>query len=186
MIKIESTIQVVIAPETLYQDNLKLAEFFVRKYFPNQKPGTFLYDELTGEARVALWRAAKSYKPELSKFTTYAGKCIYGYLLKYYSRVHKKQSIAFDNSLDFSPNDNDYSISDLLISDMDTESTAIRNIVKAEAKKSVKENYPILNLYFLQGLTQTEISKKIGKSQITISRTIKKELIKIRKELKMA
>lgn len=167
------------APEQIYQDNIKLAEFFVRKYFPNNKPGSFLYDELAGEARVALWRAAKEYKPELSKFSTFAGVCILKALFKYYSRVYKKQCIVFDSLFDSS-------IVDSWESDLDTELIALRSIEKAEAKKAVKEGYPILDMYFFQGLTQDAISKQIGKSQAIVSRIINKDLDKLKRKLGMA
>lgn len=182
----ETTTITAIAPETLYQNNLKLAEFFVKKYFPSIKPGSFLHEELTGEARIALWRAAISYNPERSKFTTYAGILIHGYIIKYYSRKYKKQAALFEFSLDFTPNDFNSTVGEMIEDDFDTESLALKNIAEKAANSIVKEKYPYLDLYFLQGLTQSEISRMIGKSQNTVSKIIKIELIKIRRELKMA
>ncbi len=174
-------------PVQLFQDNLKLTSYFAQKYFPRVSKGTFLYEELVAEARMALWRAANTYEPERSKFTTYAGKCIYGYMLKYYSRVHKKQAVAFDNSLEFSPDENDCCIGDLLlISDFNTEAAAISNITTTEVLKAVKEKYHILDMYFIQGLSQTAIATKLGRSQVQISRDIKKALNSVKYELKLA
>ncbi len=107
---------------------------------------------------------------------------------KYYTRVYKKQSIAFDNTLEFSPiecNDN-ASIGDLLVSNDDTEDSAINEVIHENIRKIVKDNYPMLEMYYLQGLTQAQISKAVSQSQNSVSKKIKNELKQIKTELKLA
>lgn len=174
-------------PVALYQENQSLTNFFIKKYFPRVQYGTFLYEELLAEARVGLWDAATKYNPEKSKFSTYAGMFIHGYLTKYYTRVYKKQLLYFDNSIDFSPeNCDNASIGDLLISDNDTENSAIDNIIHEKIQTTVKSKYSILEMYYLQEMTQLEIAKVINRGQMTVSRKIKDELQQIEKELKLA
>ena len=77
----------MMTKEKLVEDNMGLVGFVLAKYISmTADMGAYSYEDLYQVGCIGLWKAAKSYNPEISKFSTYACRLIrneiYGELRK--------------------------------------------------------------------------------------------------------
>lgn len=79
--------------DVLVEENLGLVRFFAYKY---NRPD-LSFDDLYTEGLMGLFKAAKSWDPSKSKFSTYASKCIANELLMLFRKVDRHPYI---NSMD--------------------------------------------------------------------------------------
>ena len=87
--------------EKLFLESQGLVHTVIRKYYP-----TYLYDEDIKSIGIeGLMNACKAYDPERNKFTTFACKCIYNQIARYFYRFKKdvmlKNNISFDEPVKY-------------------------------------------------------------------------------------
>jgi len=129
--------------EALIEENLGLIQYVIRTKF-NSSQDTNSYDELYSCGLVGLWKAASTYDPSKSKFSTYAHLIIYREMLCW--TKSKSNHVSF-----YSQNDcggkSKHSISDVLPPLSEQESTILQ--------------------MRLDGYTLKEIGKRLGFSTTT-------------------
>lgn len=154
-------------------DNYKLPYFVIGNYFPNYIPGTLEYEELTQEGFVALCMAAVRYNNTVGMFSTYATRCIWGYMVRHIHEknswtVHSKQwrdlpsfPIVSINTAVFEDETGELQN---IIPDPDNRYGAVEAYIDAVPifrKASPKYGEQVLHL-LLQGYNQVEIGKRLG------------------------
>jgi RNA polymerase sigma factor (sigma-70 family) len=169
----------------MYQDNIKLSTFAIKKWLHSSPPE--LREELTGEARVGLWRACVSFDPSKGlKFSTFAYACIQRQCMRYLRKMiaQKRTTLLSNVSLDSIVYDNGGS--ELELNDFIGREPDFANQVFAkEVKKEIMED-KVLRLRFIEGLKQEEIGEILGLSQTQVSRRIKSKREKLREKYKEA
>lgn len=161
-------------PVEQYQKNIKLTNYFVQKWRYSFPPG--YYDELLAEARVSLWRACCYFKPDRgAKFVTYVNRVInialsdfYRvnkiYFRNYYKNISLQQSLSSENA--YTPRE----MSEEIGYNIDFEDKTLYQMIMEEI-----DNYPILRMIILEGLTQADIARKLGRSRSLIGQKLSKE-----------
>lgn len=150
--------------DTLVQDNLYFVHFILKKYYP---PEGYEYDDLFQVGCIGLVKAAKKFDPSRGfKFTTFAGPWIESEVLKLI-RSHKAVKRTGDVfSMDWTGEDEEGSLADLLANYDSVEEEVEANWLFSELLRQE----PVITMLALQGYTQTEIGRKLGISQVHVSR----------------
>lgn len=164
--------------ERLFNDNINLAYYVARKInIPNM-----LDEDKFQISMLALWKACETYDPNRNlKFSTYASVCIKNELLMT-KRKRSVDTISLDTPL---KTGEDLCLEDTIASDVDVTSSVQDDIMLVEINK-LKEKYlsrmeqQVIDLYYMQGKTQVEISEILGISQAQISRYKTKAINKLR------
>ena len=152
-----------MTPEELFQNNIRLSTYFANRY----QDGILAYyrEEILGEARIGLWKAATRFNPDKGfAFTTFAVTCIKSEILHFISNFARKINREF--SIDIQIFD-DLTIADTIPSnDLDVFDKVSINCIN---------KYPLLKQNYVQGYSQTEIAKSMGLSRGHVSKLIKAE-----------
>ena len=164
--------------ERLFNDNINLAYYVARKInIPNM-----LDEDKFQISMLALWKACETYDPNRNlKFSTYASVCIKNELLMT-KRKRSVDTISLDTPL---KTEDELYLKDIIASDVDVTSSVQDDIMLVEINK-LKEKYlsrmeqQVIDLYYMQGKTQVEISKILGIYQAQISRYKTKAINKLR------
>ncbi|QQE75702.1 sigma-70 family RNA polymerase sigma factor [Brevibacillus composti] len=152
--------------DALVQDNLSFVHFILKKYYP---PEGYDYDDLYQIGCIGLVKAAKKFDPSLGyQFTTYAAYWIENELKKMIrtQKAVKRTGDVF--SMDWTGEDEDGSLAELLANYDSVEE-------EVEAKWLFSElirQEPAITMLALQGYTQKEIGRKLGMSQVSVSRKL--------------
>ena len=165
--------------ERLFNDNINLAYYVARKInIPNMSD-----DDKFQISLLALWKACKTYDPNRNlKFSTYASVCIKNELLMT-KRKRSVDTISLDTPL--KTEEEDLYLKDAIASNVDVVSSVQDDIMLVEINK-LKEKHlsrmeqQVIDLYYMQGKTQVEISEILGVSQAQISRYKTKAINKLR------
>lgn len=168
-------------PEKLFTDNMKLVHHIIKTHFPNLtlSGGGNEYEDYVQIGNIGLWKACVSFdKNKKIKFATYASKCIINEILMSLRKERNRVlNIAMSLEQEIQKSDGDdssiriidmiesttyepYSISDFII--------FIDDIIKIDTHRSISKDY------YINGLSQRNISKKYSLSQPQISRILKK------------
>lgn len=154
-----------MSPEDLYLANEKLVYLTMEQRFPQLRND----EDLTQVGRIGLWKACRTYNAEVSRFSTYACKCIYTEICWELRHRNRRKYTAFKTvSLD-EPIYGDTTLGELIAGKEDImpfdSSGFLQALTPAERA--------ILG-YMSDGLKQTEIGKKLRISQGQVSKRISK------------
>lgn len=163
----------------LFNDNAKLVTWTIDRYYP-----TYRFDEdLRQEAYLGLWKACTSYKSDVSKFSTYAVKCIFneiGSRLQTANRRKKVVMLSMETPVYNDVDGSRLTIADTLIDNgsyVDDQGTDIGEFV-SQLEGMDKQ---LVRLSLL-GFTQQEMADRLGTSQAVCSRHLKSLLKKYKRK----
>lgn len=160
--------------QDLVEKNIKLV------YSVATKLNVLKNEDAIQEGIMGLCVASSRYKEDLSKFSTFAVKYIKGYILTY---------LNYDKIIKPHRHDGKFVYSDICFIDEDNLLTAHCETGAIDVEKDVKEiilglddTSKIIFQMMVEGFTQLQMSRKIGCTQASVCRKIKriKELIKER------
>lgn len=159
----------------LYQKNIKLASYFVApwmEFFPQE-----YYDDLVGEARIALWKACCHYDPNSkNRFTTYAARVINNQITDFY-RKNKNYIYIRSKSLQENSNQknekNPRTFSEEVGYEIDYDNIVLYNTIM-----EVLHEYPALQMN-VEGMSQADIGRALDRTRAAINQRIKRDKEKI-------
>ena len=165
------------AYETLYKQNEKMIWFVARKF----KKTDIELEDLFGIATIGFVDAVNAFDASKhTKFSSFAIKVMWNKILLYSNRrkYDSTKEISIYESRSTSSGD-EYSLLDLMSSD---DAPTIDAIVKDEDCYRIKilisklrpEEINIIQQFYYQNKSQTAIARKIGRSQASVSRRLKK------------
>lgn len=186
----------------MVEDNLGLVTYIAKKYFTNDYVKN---QDIIQEGIYAMIKAIPKYDSEKAKFSTYMYPTIDGHLkrfARYQDRIipiphqkHLKEEtmikadiakfvLSLDLKYSNSDGDDNYTLVNLLPSEVNVEYEASNNLDLDDAIKSLEWREKIIIIYrFYFDLNQTFIGKLLGISQAHTHRCEKKALDKIRRHL---
>ncbi|UED76083.1 sigma-70 family RNA polymerase sigma factor [Brevibacillus sp. DP1.3A] len=153
--------------DTLVQKHLRFVHHILKRYYP---PAGYDYDDLFQIGCIGLVKAAQKFDPTLGfKFTSFAGHWIENELRKTIRLEMAVKRTGEVVSMDWESEGEDGSLLDLLATYDSVEE-------EVEAKWMCSElirQEPAITMLALEGYTQKEIGRKLGMSQVNVSRKIK-------------
>lgn len=156
-----------MTPDELYFANEKLIYQVLKKRYPK----SFFDDDLRQVASIGLWRACVTYNEDISKFSTYAYKCIQNELAQYFRSLSAKSRnsseytiVSLDKPADFLDSDT-ASFADLIIGTTDIDYVDFDGFWK-----SLTSDERMIVTKIINGKTQREIANELMVSQTTVSR----------------
>ena len=149
----------------MFEKNLRFAYWYVRKHFPAYADD----EDIMQEALIGLWKASQTYNSSQSKFTTYAGTCIYHQVLMALRKTEKLCVVSLESPCN-GPDSNCWKD---LIEDPCGDPEDSGFWLKEYIAQLSGDDQKILFL-LINGKSQTDIGERIGKSQASVSRRIKK------------
>lgn len=163
----------------LFNDNMKLSYYVANKY----KNCGIDYDDLVQISMMGLWKACKTYNPELTKFSTYATMVITNEILLTL-RKRKHKDLVYPISLDYIYDDLGVAMVDLIPDESDTQISLETRDTYVKIRELMNDlsdfERSCLDLYYLNDCTQKDIATYMNVSQAQVSRTINKALRKLR------
>lgn len=164
----------------LINDNFRFACSIAKKRWTRYK-GIFEFDEFQESAYWGLVKAAKTYDPVKGEFIKYAGKAINRTISR---DVQKMLSYKEDISLN-KIYSNDAEKANELIDTIQDKEDDIGDFVKSEEIEHFlgvlsKSERELIEMHYIQRVTQTEIAEYLGVSQPTINKKIKKAIDKMK------
>lgn len=183
--------QEAIAPkECQYEKYVKLAYKIASRWYER---GAIEYDEAKSLAHCGLAKAinSKTYDPAKSKFTTYLGVCIDNEVRMYLNKENKYKSNTLFFSHPVKSNEWDTqelgdTLHDFRI-EMQRERWEDLQLAQAIINDAMSRLSPVKREAFIlwvEGKTQPQIAKLVGKTQSHVSRILKSVIAEIRKEVK--
>lgn len=163
----------------LINDNFKFACSIAKKRWTSFK-GTFEFDEFQESAYWGLVKAARTYDPVKGEFIKYAGKAINRTISR---DVKKMLSHREDASLD-KVYSNDSDKANALIDVIQDNEDDIGDFVTTEEIEHFlgilsRSERELIEMHYIQRVTQSEIAEYLGVSQPTINKKIKKAIEKM-------
>ena len=149
----------------MFEKNLRFAYWYVRKHFPAYADD----EDIMQEALIGLWKASQTYNSSQSKFTTYAGTCIYHQVLMALRKTKKLCVVSLESPCN-GPDSNCWKD---LIEDPCGDPEDSGFWLKEYIAQLSGDDQVIISL-LMDGKSQTDIGEQIGKSQASVSRRIKK------------
>lgn len=149
--------------DTLVQNTLPFVHHILKKYYP---PTGYEYEDLYQVGCIGLVQAAKKFDPSLGyKFTTFAGIWIENEIRKAIrmQKAVKRTGDVF--SIDGWDRE-EGSLADLLANFDSVEEEVETKLLFSELFR----REPAITMLALQGYTQKEIGRKLGMSQVNVSR----------------
>lgn len=160
-----------LTPLDLYMGNEKLVHFVMNRKFP----GLCKDDDFLQVARIGLWKACRTYRPELNKFSTYACKCIYNEVCYELRRLSAVKYTAYETISLQDPVYEDTTVEDSIVCDDPMQSLDIH-----EFFNSLSEKEKIILSCSLRGVTQCSIAERLGITQSRVSKMYKKIRLKFK------
>ena len=164
--------------QKLVESNIKLAYKFATQY---KNSYTCEFDDLVQIASVGLCKAAITYDPSKNyKFSTYAYVIMRNEMLqlKRKKRIEDNYSVLSLDSESYSDttNDTEFSLSDVLPSEINVEDQIVSKFQIAYALNQLKEPQKSIVKYMIDnpGVTQCQCRKHFRVSQPTVSKAISK------------
>ncbi|MFI8712017.1 sigma-70 family RNA polymerase sigma factor [Brevibacillus brevis] len=153
--------------DTLVQKHLRFVHHILKRYYP---PAGYDYDDLFQVGCIGLVKAAKKFDPALGyKFTSFAGAWIENELRKAIRLEKAVKRTGEVISMDWTSDSDEGSLVDMLANFDSVEE-------EVEAKWLCSElirQEPAIAMLALEGYTQKEIGRKLGMSQVNVSRKLK-------------
>lgn len=172
--------------EVLATNNLKLVYYLAQKYHNHD------YEEIVGAGMEGLARALNAFdETKNTKFSTYAYRAINNQMLMYIRGVSGVSMVSIDEPI-ANGAERELTLADMLvdtkvqIEDMLVKKEANKMIVESMIKLPRDEQFIFYHFYGVFGkpkLTQVEISKNLSISQARVSKTVKKILSKLNKDI---
>lgn len=161
----------------MYFNNLGLVDFVAKKYV-RSVPAQYVED-LYAEGRVGLLMACKRFDESKGlKFSTYAVLAIKGRCSNFFYRFIKHKGIdnevSYNVTINAGSEDKSVTYEDLHGYEVDFDGA----VILQELKKN-----DLLRMYYFEGMKQADIAKKVGYSQVNVSRLIRKEIEELREKL---
>lgn len=183
----------------LIEENISLAHYFVKKIHLKFS-SRYTYDELFGFGIDGLLRAARGFDESKGlKFSTYGSRCIYGEVLdkirddRFYpiEKSRNERLKCMNNLLSVNALVNSDENSKVQYLDKFEDSKAhdemFNNLLVEEALSLLSEDFrKVINLRYFKNLTQAEVAKIIGISQMAVSRLERKAIKIIRDKWKIS
>lgn len=160
----------------LFKNNLGLSSYCTKSWLNSVPPQW--HEDLLSEARIALWQACITYDPDKgATFSTYAYRVIQNKLQNFF-RGNKRD---FRNCSIQQPvsEDEKITLEETLSYEYDFEAD-----IMYQKLKEIINDFEITQMK-LSGMTQQNIAKVIGTSQVSVSRKLKSERQKIKKLLEV-
>jgi len=158
----------------LVEDNINFAYYMAQKL---HRKVYMEYEELVSACLEGLVKAARDYDPDKSKFTTFATIAITHAALnqdrvwrKKSKELHLEDTLNVDDGLNWeqSFSNRERPLDDTIISPIEA-----GQIIKSAAATMKKQDRDILSLLFVNpALTQLELGKQLGCSQVQVSRRL--------------
>lgn len=150
--------------EQLYHKNTRLAYYLLQVSYP-----TFAKDEdMRQEALLGLWKACITYDESKSKFTTYAGTCILNQVRMAMRGLAKQpDTVSLSTPIDGGEG---LTLGDII--EDHNPRTDDGSIALSIFIAGLPEREQQLIQCKLDGLTQKQIAKKLGLSQVWVSRAL--------------
>ncbi len=162
--------------ESLVEDNLGLAKSIVSKFCRGSKAED---SDLYPVACLELIRAATTFDPSKSKFSTWATRMITQRLISEVRKSKRTAGTVVLSSLDQSSRDS--SLADNESDDFPIH--LLSSILEDESdSKSEAENKKVLLMHYLGEESFSEIARKMGLSREAVRMKVKKALISIRRK----
>lgn len=183
LVKIKSEIK-DLATEEIYKE---MKPFLISRF--NKLPHFLEFDDYMSLAKITFMRVIKNYKVEFGKaFITYLGIALDSDICTYINRNRDRsvKAISLDQELTTEtdrPIPRYESIEDQRAT-AEMSRAEYRALIKQLTRKVTKEDMLIMELYYYKDMSQTEISKIIGMSQVSISRRLKNVLKIMRREIR--
>lgn len=164
--------------EKIVENNIKLVYYFSQD------------EDEAGAGMIGLVKGAKSYDESKGyTLSTYLGTCIQNEI-NYHRRKERKHNYLLSLNQPVSVDSKEVTLEDILADPNDQYEEFFKNednklLYKMLSELSEKDQTIFYDYYGLFGhekITQKEISKKLGVSQATISRTIKRKLKVLRRK----
>ena len=161
--------------EELITNNKGLVYYIVNKYYHKYAND----DDVIQCGMIGLWKAAKSYQPEKSKFATYASKCILSEIGQYFRKENKhSHNVSLNCPIDTDEDGNELSLQDTLVS------TELSFLIDTDYLQNVLDDREIeAILLCYNGYTQKEIAKVLNVCQPQVSRILSKVKYKIQQSV---
>lgn len=154
--------------DNLITDNMNLVYYVCHKNFP-----TFIHNEdIIQEGMIGLIKAAETYNPDKTKFSTYAYRCILNSMNNYLAKERcDVELISLDNTIK-GKNDSESLISEL-IEDVNSQ-TAFNDIEYDSFGETLSEKQKVVYDLLKQGKTRHEIGVEFGISASAVTATVKR------------
>ncbi len=169
--------------EKRVEENILLVRLVInKKFYMTIQKYKGISEDMFQEGCIALFEASKLYDENKGfKFSTYACTFIYRHLLKFVSRQIKNYYLdadSIDKVIYKNPGDKDITLIETLETEeygyADVESQYKEKLELAIAKTRTNNNYIDEIVKFrMEGKTQKEVGKLIGRYQAEVSRTLK-------------
>lgn len=152
----------------LVEDNHKLIYFYCKKYNVSVED---YYDSLA----MALCYAAYNYDDTKGAFSTLAMKSMYFKMQQEFTYNTKKGQVPIDKITNY---ENSQQVKNMIISNKSPERIVLNKITSQNKLNQIlnltdNEKHKEIIKYKLQGLTTTEIGKKVNVTHQNVSRTLK-------------
>ena len=169
----------------LINDNFKFACSIAKKRWTRYK-GTFEFDEFQESAYWGLVKAANTYDPVKGEFIKYAGKAINRTISRDVQKMLSHREDISLNKIYY----NDAEKSNELVDTIQDKEDDIGDFVKSEEIEHFlgvlsKSERELIEMHYIQRVTQTEIAEYLGVSQPTINKKIKKAIDKMKQATKV-
>lgn len=160
----------------LFERNIGLAIHITRRWLytiPQQ-----WHEDVCDVAKIGLWQACISFNPEVgTAFTTYAYRVIQNQVLKFLKKnKHEFHHYSLQQPVS---EDEKITLEETLSYEYDFEAD-----IMYQKLKEIINDFKITQMK-LSGMTQQNIAKVIGTSQVSVSRKLKSERQKIKKLLEV-
>lgn len=169
--------------EKMLEDNYRLVPFCVRKYF---SPSYDDFDDYVQIGSIGLFKAVRTYRPEVGMFSTYAAKCIRNELLHFIRiqgakrRTPDQPNISMEAKVS---ERTDLRLFEVIPDKNDPIGAAVTSMSLSVAfEKLTPKEKEVFTLYF-NGNSERVISIIFHTSQAAISRVLKRARNKLQMEL---
>lgn len=159
--------------QRLVEENIKLVGFTITKYFPT----SIMDEDLYQIGCIGLMKSAMKYDPNKGSFSTYAVFYIRGEIQIHIRNSYALNRIVHRHTVSISDpvtDDGKLTVENLLF-DEGFEDAQMTRLITQELLCELNEiEKKVIHLYYVDGLTQTQIGKVVGRDQNFSSRLIRK------------
>lgn len=163
--------------EELVLDNMPLAGHIAKKYLSTG----YEYDDLMQEGTIGLIIAAEKFDPERGcRFSVWAGTCIENSIRMYLRREKKHKRCVM--SLDQEVREDGSRLEELVgIQEDAFEDVWKQDLLVRAVGALTPQEREMIQMYYLDGVTQMELARQYGCAQTTMHKRLKKILGKMRR-----
>lgn len=153
-----------MTPEKLYLENELLVFHVLKSRFPDK-----LFDEDYQQVgRIGLWKACSSYNADISKFSTYACKCIHNEIVMEFRKNSTKYiQLSLNQPVERDANGFERIVEETLIGDKDVQFVDFKGFWEA-----LSDTERIIFKCLESGMTRAQMVEQTGLSHTTIWRHV--------------